>query len=391
VISSKIMGINHLFRISLFAAWLCATHAKCGPSLAELALQKVLDDSSEVFGIYRASNSTTANWMGAYPDTTPLVQLNIPGTHESATWNFSDATRAASHQDNGTTVPAAYYRCQNQSLADALNAGIRFFDLRYAIDPTFTQLVFWHNAALMSETATVEDVLFGFYYWIEQHPSETVILSFQYEGSTQPGGSNNEQVQRLIFSALTSPAARRYFLQTQNSLGTLGAARGKLILFRRFDLNALPASYDAALPGIHFPPEQWTDDGVDISLVYNSVTNATAYIEDYYEPDDLPANANASISITYKLNATTAHLAKAADPAFADGLFITFASAERTGGTPPIYPEMFATGNGSYTPMGGVNQQLLPIVQKSMGKRLGIVVLDYFGQPPDLVEAVLGL
>ena len=42
-----------------------------------------------------------------------------------------------------------------------LNAGIRVFDLRYALDVTNSTLVFWHGDGLQSETATVNDVLFG--------------------------------------------------------------------------------------------------------------------------------------------------------------------------------------------------------------------------------------
>jgi len=38
--------------------------------------------------------------------------------------------------------------------------------------------VFYHSAALQSETATVEDALFGFYRWLDDHPSEAIFFSF---------------------------------------------------------------------------------------------------------------------------------------------------------------------------------------------------------------------
>ncbi len=110
--------------------------------LADQALSKVLQDGSQIFGVSEDGNSSsTATWMRRYPDWTPLVHLNIPGTHESATWNFSEATRASINPDAGVGDPALY-RCQGRSLADALNAGIRLFDLRYALDPTDARLVF---------------------------------------------------------------------------------------------------------------------------------------------------------------------------------------------------------------------------------------------------------
>src|SRR3569833_1281191 len=187
----------------------------------------------------------------------------------------------------------------------------------------------------MSELSSVEDVLFGFYSWLEAHKSETVIFSLQYEGSTKSGASNNAAVQQLLFSSLTTPAARRYFLQTKDELGTLGSARGKLILFRRFDLDKLPPAAEAALPGLHFAPADWADDSPDIALVYNNARNLTAYIEDYYEPDDVPVSAAASVNIAHKLDATTAHQSTAVTSS-PDSLFITFASGQHLAAGDPV-------------------------------------------------------
>nr|POE52006.1 hypothetical protein CFP56_52387 [Quercus suber] len=224
--------------------------------------------------------------------------------------------------------PAAY-RCQNKSMADALDAGIRVFDLRYAYDVTNSTLVFWHGTALQSETSTVDDVLFGFY-------------------------------KQLLFNALTSRVARKYFGQTQGALGTLGEARGRITLLRRFDLDLLPISYEAVLPGLHFSPANWTDN---VSV---------AYIEDYYMPLT-PSGASAEENIRYKFNATEAHLQMAATT-HPDSLFWSFASSTNI----PNYmtPELQAVGNGTNTPQGGVNQQLLPVFKAMKGKRLGIVMFD---------------
>jgi len=85
--------------------------------------------------------------MSRYPDEMLLVHMNIPGSHESATWNFSQATKDSLRQDTDVQEPEVY-RCQSKSILDLLEMGVRFFDLRYAVDPTFTDLVFWHNEAL---------------------------------------------------------------------------------------------------------------------------------------------------------------------------------------------------------------------------------------------------
>ncbi len=242
----------------------------------------------------------------------------------------------------------------------------------------------------MSALSDVEDVLFGFYDWLDRHRSETVILSFQYEGSTQPGASNSLAVQQKLFNVLTTPAARHYFLQTKDELGTLGAARGKLVLFRRFDLDKMGPAAEAALPGLHLPSALWPDNSPNIELVYNAAQNLSAFVEDYYETSDLPPTAGAAANIAAKLAAVTAHLAKAAGSDHPDSLFLTFASGEHNAATPPVYPQTMALGDGSDA-QGGVNQQLVPFLRTLKGKRAGIVILDFFDQPPELVQAILDL
>jgi 1-phosphatidylinositol phosphodiesterase len=258
-------------------------------SLQNLALQKVLYDASPIFGYYQNIQNSTSEWMNSYPDSTLLVHMSIPGTHDTSTWNYSLATQEAlDHVTNLNGIPMyppEIFRCQDLPIISMLNSGIRVFDLRFAYDATNSTLVFYHSQALQSETATVDDVLYGYYKWLDDHPSEAVLLSFNYEGSTALYASDDAAVQLAIFNTLTSVAAKKYFVQTQGELGTLGEARGKITLLRRFPLDQLPESYSAALPGVYFPASQWTDNDPDITLVYNTAKNLTAYIEDHYEFD----------------------------------------------------------------------------------------------------------
>lgn len=359
--------------------------------LGSFALAKVLDDASPIFGQYEDRQTKTSTWMKAYPDSTSLVHMNIPGTHDSATWNYSLATQQSlTHITNlvqDTEANPDFYRCQSNSFLAMLDAGIRAFDLRYAYDITNSTLVFWHGPGLQSETATVDDVLFGFYQWLSHHPSEVLFLSFQYEGSTSRLSSNDAGVQQLLFNALTSPAAKQYIKQ-DHTLGDLGSARGKIVLLRRFDLDLLPA---AELPGLHFSPNVWTDNGPNISLIYDTATGSRAWIEDYYSP--LTAlNSTAEENIRYKLNATVGHLQYAASDAHPDDLFWTFASSTNIGNNPPDTPRTQALGNGTLlTPKGGVNYQLLPVLGTLKGKRLGIVMFDFYEQPEGMLEIFLGL
>lgn len=332
-----------------------AAAALAAADLGQLALQKVLQDSLEVFGNTAVGpDSEYANWMAGIDDDTPLAHVNIPGTHDAATWNYTAATQAtltyATRCDGVDVFPAQVYRCQRHDMGAALDAGVRFFDLRFAFDPLDERLVFWHSTALVSAVATVEDVLFAFYDWLDRHPSEALLLSFQYEGGTKANATFDAKAQGEMVRVLTSEAARGYLRQDSGRLGTLGESRGKILLLRRFDVEGL----DDTLPGLHLSPTKWPDNDPDsFELVYNGTTNATAFIEDYYEPDSLGTNSTVAANVAAKFNAVKTHLERASLTASennndeANSLFITFASAEHNANTPPVFPQTMALGNGT--------------------------------------------
>lgn len=369
-----------------------------GPILASMALwsslisaSSDLEDASPIFGAYTKKTNGNAEWMKKYPDSTLLVHMNIPGAHDSASWNYTqanqDALRPLTDRNGMTPAEPKSLRCQEQSLIAMLNSGIRAFDLRYASDPENKRLLFYHTSALLSDTATVDNVLRGFYEWLDDHPSETVFLSLLQETATAKHPINDATSQRRLYDTLTSEQARQYFIQARE-LGTLGQSRGKITLLRRFDLDQLPKSYSDSLPGLYFSLSLWPDNSPDIVLTYNETKKLTAYIGDYYHPGT-PADSSTAENIKWKYNATTDHIKKATTE-HPDSLFWTWVSGVNGGNQPPIWPRTLALGSGpGSTPDGGVNNQLVPFLEKQKGKRLGIVMFDYFDQPSDLIERFL--
>ncbi|KAI0859093.1 PLC-like phosphodiesterase [Xylaria cubensis] len=395
-----------------------------GNTLAQFALDKILQEGRDVFGDLDESSSSSpltttttttssfsevfthgysrhARWMAALPDSIPLTHLNIPGTHDAATWNYTQSTQdsltTATRCDGTVPRPARVYQCQRKSILASLEAGIRFFDLRFALDPLDSRIAFWHGPAYLSDVATLEDVLFGFYGWLDTHPSEMVLLSLQYESGTRVNATSDEGVQRKLFDTLTSTLARRYVHQARGVLGTLGDVRGKIVLFRRFDLDALPGGYEERMPGLHMSPGKWLDnERSGFELVYNStIKNGSAFVEDYYHPDGfdtIPSNIDA------KFAAVSTHLKQAADGGELDHLFVTFTSGTHVEIETPVYPDVMALGSGggglggSLGPMAvrGVNARLLDLLGEMKGKRLGVVVMDFFEEPGGLVDLLLG-
>ncbi|KAJ7915504.1 PLC-like phosphodiesterase [Mycena leptocephala] len=354
--------------------------------LANAALTDILARGAPILGYDGgcSRSNKTCDWMRNYPDSTKLVHMNLPGTHDSATWNYTQETQDSLFRYTGTDVPAAdIFQCQDKSLFDMLNLGIRVFDLRFAYNPGNDTLGFHHSQALLAPTTTVEDVWFGLYSWLDQHPTEAVLISLNYESGT--GTPRDLKLEQHIYDIMTSSLASKYWVQTNGSLGTLGEARGKLTFLQRYSYNFLPASESKRF-GIQLPPNAWTDNSPAIEIVYNNSPKQTAFIEDYYEIG-LPVGAGVAENVQWKFNATTAHLQNAT-MFNADQLYISFASSEHDDDVPPETPRIMALGDGT-TP--GVNQKLLPWLQANKGKRFGIIMLDFFDAVPGLVEAVIGL
>ncbi|CAD6575914.1 MAG: hypothetical protein TREMPRED_001537 [Tremellales sp. Tagirdzhanova-0007] len=312
-----------------------------------------------------------------YKDSTPLVEMNVPGTHDTSTWNYTQSTQAEFYEYTGTDiVPAKIYQCQDRSIFSQLNAGMRAFDLRIGFGPDNTTIIFYHSAAILSLTATLEDVLDGFYQFLDENPTEMIFLSIKVDNTTYGEPLALEQ---KLYSILTSTPATSYFLDVTSTLPTLGETRGKLVLLRRFDLSLLPS---APALGLNVSAG-WLDNVANFSIPLGSGKNA--YIEDYYELDGV--NGTNEV-ITYKYNATVKHL-EAAKNTDLNQLWISFSSAELDTAIPPDTPRILALGNGTGTP--GVNQRLLPYYQATKSNRRGIVLMDWFAQVPGLVESVIGM
>jgi len=177
-------------------------------------------------------------------------------------------------------------------------------------------------------------------------------------------------------------------MQTCAKLGTLGEARGKITLIQRFDYDLLPSHLTQRI-GIHLGPTQWTDNGKLIELIYNTEDGRVAYIEDHYQIN-LSSDSNPESYIEEKFRVLKAHLENAMNPEFhPDQLFISFASGAFSQEEASLTPQVYAIGNGEK--IVGVNQRLLSWLREHRGKRLGIVLLDFYDATPGLVETIIGL
>ncbi|KAF8981860.1 PLC-like phosphodiesterase [Cyathus striatus] len=361
-----LLSIPVLSSPSTFSSFIMAAPSTQDSSLAQAALNEILTRGAPILGadIDEGVGSLT-EWMASVPGETKLVQMNLPGTHDTSTWNYTAETQASLERYTGPLPDSTFYRCQEHSLFQMINEGIRVFDLRYAYNPGNDTIGLHHAQALLAPTTSLSDVFFGLYTWLSKHPSETLLISLNHESGT--GTPSDAKLQEMIYNLFEGDLGRELLLQ-------------------RFDYDMLPATPEYAQRiGIHLGPQAWTDNGPDIEIVYNE-KGEKAYIEDFYAippPDD----GTTESFIRTKFNATTAHLALASSPgADKDGLYISFASAAWVSGT-DVTPQVFALGNGTDTP--GMNQLLLQWFKEQKPGRFGVVMLDFYDAVPGLVGAVI--
>jgi 1-phosphatidylinositol phosphodiesterase len=147
------------------------------------------------------------DWMAGLPDRTPITRITIPGTHNSA----------ALHEPLPSTAA-----CQSLTIPGQLEAGVRFLDLRCRhLNDRFH---IFHGP--VDQRTSFHDCLTALKTFLKAHPTETVIVSINRAHKT----TNATRSFTATFETYLTPGD----WWIRNELRTLGEARGKIILLRRF-------------------------------------------------------------------------------------------------------------------------------------------------------------
>lgn len=190
------------------------------------------------------------SWLSEIDDNRELFALNLPATHDSVTdfVQFSYITK-----------------CQNMSISQQLNIGIRSLDLRVQVRDERLKMV--HAFAKVftdssrSEQMDLSDVLSQCYDFLDKNKSEAIIIQFKNDS-----GRDYEKSFDILFSSYIKGNEDKWFLENRSPL--LSEARGKIVLIRRCKMN---------------DREEYTDKntGIDFSRWEEQTTK---------EPHPLPLN-----------------------------------------------------------------------------------------------------
>ncbi|KAI3402275.1 hypothetical protein diail_205 [Diaporthe ilicicola] len=324
--------------------------------------------------------SVHPDWMARIPDQTSLASLSIPGTHDTETFDLVDNT---------------VFQCQNHDLRTQLRAGLRYFDIRgrLVIDETAggeegAAPVIGIFHAQVYTGYTLEDVLLTLFEFLDQHPTEGIIMRLKQEGPPvrrKPEGifeDDEEAADATAYNTTFEEAFNHYRLSNPRTgpgstehllipwpssstpskpllLPTMAQLRGRVIVLQEFP--SAPGS------GYGVP---WTSPHISLEDLWIIVD--LGHLEDKWKA--IRANLEAA----------------AASPPGADVLFLSHLSASV--GVTPIEAAAgpLEAVNGSV--IVGMNDRTGRMLEKRVEPgqqgKTGVIMGDFPGQR--LVDAILG-
>lgn len=273
---------------------------------ANAASEEELENGVDISGL----NGT--NWMSKIDGTRLISDINIPGTHDSATRSVECI------QGLFDVVGKAYAKCQDLSIREQLDAGIRYLDLRVSYEHDYVdgvispnkneddgknlwllhgdwqdELPSWISSDLGvgklnmrffvsdSQQKTLDQVLGTIRSFLNAHPTETVIINVARESGAQ--SLSSAQRDAIIYPRLKAILKGYSDIVYGGENGfsgmpTLGQCRGKIIV-----LTDHPAEtgYGASISGSSHASS--VEDGRGRPSM--NIAGMKFYFENHYEVD----------------------------------------------------------------------------------------------------------
>lgn len=231
------------------------------PLLAVLAVCVMMYVIPAFEGVSAEKVEGSENWMKDLPDEALLSEVVLPGTHDSAT-QYAQL--------------AFFSKCQSLGFREQLDAGYRYLDIRLGDGEGLPLMHGFINCTVngwpWAGTLYLESVLSDCYAFLEANPTETIVFCVKHEHGDAPDADFAEKL-----AAFTAEAPERWYEGSE--VPTVGEARGKLVLLKRFEDGG-------KLPGLTFIWEKQRGyaDTEKHSEAYENPA-CTGYVQDRFEYD----------------------------------------------------------------------------------------------------------
>ena len=273
----------------------------------------------------------TQQWISSMDGNNKLFELTIPGTHDTGTWTLGSG-------------PA---KCQNRTLIEQLNAGIRFIDIRLkpsgnGDDPD--ALMVWHG---QSDTGLNfnDNIVTDCSRFLKDNPSEFIIMSIKDESKTYPRPDVFYKKLQDVINGW------KHLFYIEDKIPKISDVRGKIVVARRFSLP------DNLTIGVNLYDGWPNDDKINH---WKNANGVYLYVQDEYTYFNIIENKFKDyVKVT---------LESATNSAYRDYLFLNFTSC-----TGRLWPIDIAKI---------VNKQLSGYLNNNSG-RFGIIPMDSPEYPDD--------
>lgn len=279
------------------------------------------------------SSAKLSRWMGELGDGWPLSALSVPGTHNSPTCHVA--------------LPSV--RCQAVGVREQLDNGVRFLDVRVSASrgQGNDSLALVHSVFPVSLGGNryLAGLLDELYAFLDDNPSEALIISLKREGT---GRGTDQDLSQHLFrrycggggggkkeddkddaeeaNGSKDDVARRWF--TEPRIPSLGEARGKIVLVRRFNNDgALQAEHGGRGWGID--ASAWPDNCAD-----GTVDSGLVRVQDFYE-------VGKSAGIEKKAELARSHLERAGQQVYA----VSSGPGDGEAAPPPLFVNFLTASN----------------------------------------------
>ncbi len=211
-------------------------------------------------------------WMSKLPDCALLSEVNIPATHDTG-------ANAVIQDMNGVLDNASITKCQKHYFEEQLATGIRSFDVRCnagAGNGSVHDVMIVHGGAYFQcynrqgKELSLGEILDISKAFLKAQPTETVILLIK------PDDGTHEDIARTLGQYINGNTGL-FWLSDQ--VPTVGQARGKIVLLRRFEDQTGNAAFGPDLT-------KWDDQdyGATKGLVaVPQAGGAQVYVQDAYQ------------------------------------------------------------------------------------------------------------
>jgi len=247
------------------------------------------------------------NWMSLVNGDKKINQINIPGTHDSGTYDitklYNNKLISGVLSVLVSSIKDLSGQTQDLSITEQLKSGIRYLDIRLALNEDNKDLyvahgilpcLYYDNTFKLYNYLYFEKVLEECVKFLQHHDKETIIIHLKRESINNDISDdyigyligNSEHVKYFHF---TNDADTKY---TNKNMPTLEEVRGKIVFFMRSEfyygkyLNSFNSINDAPIEESPVGFYRNIEDKGNCTVITNSDRFCKPQIENNFRSQD---------------------------------------------------------------------------------------------------------